>query len=101
MNADGLAFDQHRLERLDDSRCSVGARFSSTGWPLVTSSRMSQTSGDCRSIIFLARTHGVHVAQFLQAADDERLEQHQRHLLGQPHWCSFSSGPITMTERPE
>ena len=33
---------------------------------------------------------------------DERLEQLERHLLpGRPHWCSFSSGPTTMTERPE
>ena len=22
-------------------------------------------------------------------------------LEGSPHWCSFSSGPTTMTERPE
>ncbi len=21
--------------------------------------------------------------------------------LGRPHWCSWSSGPTTMTERPE
>ena len=31
----------------------------------------------------LGRAHGVHVAEFLQAADDERLEQHERHLLRQ------------------
>src|SRR5688572_26254782 len=30
----------------------------------------------------LRTTDGVHVAEFLQAADDERLEQHERHLLG-------------------
>ena len=22
-------------------------------------------------------------------------------ILGSPHWCSFSSGPTTITERPE
>ena len=22
-------------------------------------------------------------------------------FFGSPHWCSFSSGPTTMTERPE
>jgi hypothetical protein len=27
----------------------------------------------------------------------ERLEQLERHLLGQPHSCSFKSGPTTMT----
>ena len=35
-------------------RCSVGARFSSTGWFWITSSRMSQTSSSFRSSIFLA-----------------------------------------------
>ena len=37
-----------------DKRCSVGARFNITGWPLVTSSNTSQTSGVWRSISFLA-----------------------------------------------
>ena len=32
---------------------------------------------------FLGGANGVDVAQFLQAADDERLEQDQRHFLGQ------------------
>ena len=66
-----------------ERRCSVGARLSSTGWPLVTSSRMSQTSGVFFSIIFLAPRDGVHEAEFLEAADDERLEQDERHLLRQ------------------
>jgi len=35
-------------------RCSVGARFSSTGWLRITSSRMSHTSSSLRSSIFLA-----------------------------------------------
>ena len=76
-----------------ERRCSVGARLSSTGWPLVTSSRMSQTSGVWRSIIFLARADGVDVAQFLQAADDERLEQDERHFLGQTALVQFQFRP--------
>ena len=32
---------------------------------------------------FLGRANGVHVAQFFEAANDERLEQHERHLLRQ------------------
>ncbi len=35
-------------------RCSVGARFRSTGCSLMTSSRMSQTSGRSFSTIFFA-----------------------------------------------
>src|SRR5688572_33308908 len=37
-----------------ERRWRVGARLSSTGWPLVTSSRMSHTSGDFFSIILRA-----------------------------------------------
>jgi len=32
---------------------------------------------------------------------DERLEELERHLLGQSALVSLSSGPTTMTERPE
>ena len=32
---------------------------------------------------FLGRTYGVHVAKFLEPANNEWLEQHERHLLGQ------------------
>ena len=44
MNLDGLAFDQHRLEGLDASRCRVGARLSRTDALGMTSSRISHTS---------------------------------------------------------
>jgi hypothetical protein len=54
MDANGLAFDRSGSKAWIERRCSVGARFSKTGWPLVTSSRMSQTSGVCFSIIFFA-----------------------------------------------
>src|SRR5258708_29660791 len=30
------------------------------------------------------RPDSVHIAQFFQPANDERLEQHERHLFGQP-----------------
>src|SRR5256885_8576235 len=33
---------------------------------------------------FLGRTHRMDVAEFLEAPDDEGLEQDERHLLGQP-----------------
>jgi len=37
----------------------------------------------------------------LEPVVDERLEQLEGIFLGRPHWWSFSSGPTTMTERPE
>ena len=38
---------------------------------------------------FLRRTHGVHVAQLLEPANDERLEEHERHFLRQPALVQF------------
>src|SRR6185312_3478308 len=32
---------------------------------------------------FLGRAHGVHIAEFLEPADDEGLEQNERHFLRQ------------------
>src|SRR2546426_8334634 len=31
----------------------------------------------------LGRAHGMDIAEFLEPADDKRLEQNERHLLGQ------------------
>ena len=64
-------------------RCSVGARFSRTGWLLITSSRMSQTSSSLPLEHLLGRLDRVGVAELLEPADDERLEQLQRDLLRQ------------------
>jgi len=45
MQLDRLAFDQHRLERLDAQAMQRRARFKSTGCSRITSSRISQTFG--------------------------------------------------------
>ena len=69
--------------------------------PWVTSSRMSHTSSASRSISFLAlRTVWTMPISFrrrmMNGSNSTRAI-----FLGRPHWCSFSSGPITITERPE
>ena len=64
-------------------RCRVGARLSRTGWLRMTSSRMSQTSSLLPLEHLLGRLDRVGVAQLLEPADDERLEQLQGDLLGQ------------------
>ena len=64
-------------------RCKVGARLSSTGWLRMTSSRMSQTVSSLPSEHLLGRLDGVGVAQLLEPANDERLEQFQGDLLWQ------------------
>jgi hypothetical protein len=44
---------------------------------------MSHTSGFLALDHLLGRAHGVHEAELLEAADDERLEEDERHLLRQ------------------
>ena len=64
-------------------RCSVGARLSSTGW---TSDHLFE---DVPDLVVLALEHllggldRVGVAELLEPADDERLEQFERDLLRQ------------------
>ena len=81
-------------------RWSVGARFSSTGCSWMTSSRTSQTSGIIESTIFLAALILDGLA-LDEPRHDERLEELEGHQLGQAALVIFSSGPATMTERPE
>ena len=64
-------------------RCNVGARFNSTGWFWITSSRISQTSSSLRSSIFLGALDRVGVAKLFQSPNDERLVQFQCDLLRQ------------------
>ncbi len=82
-------------------RCSVGARLSSTGWSLMTSSRMSHTSARSFSTIRLA----VLIVCAKPCSRNFRMMNGSKSssaiFLGSPHWWSFSSGPMTMTERPE
>ena len=64
-------------------RCSVGARFSSTGCSRITSSRMSHTSALSRSTSFLAALIVVAKPRRCSLREDERLEELERHLLRQ------------------
>ena len=54
VDLDGLALDQLGLEGLDAEAVRVGARFSSTGCSVMTSSSTSHTTGRARSTIRLA-----------------------------------------------
>ena len=82
-------------------RWSVGARLSSTGWSLMTSSRTSQTSGRTRSTMRLALLMLWAKPFSTSWRMTNGLNSSSAIFLGRPHWCSFSSGPTTMTERPE
>src|SRR6266404_4615419 len=82
-------------------RWKVGARFSMTGWFLMTSSRMSQTSSALRSSIFLADLIVSAWPSSLSRRMMNGWNNSRAIFLGRPHWCRRSSGPTTMTERAE
>ncbi len=84
-----------------DRRWSVGARLRKTVLSLITSSRIAQTLSSWRSIIFLAvRTVCTMPRSFMT-----RMMNGSKSLsaisFGRPHCGNLSSGPTTITERPE
>ncbi len=82
-------------------RCSVGARFSITGCSRITSSRMSHTSGTSCSTRRLAALMVVASPSSSSLLKMNGLNSSSAIFFGRPHWCSFSCGPTTITERPE
>ncbi len=67
----------------------------------MTCSRMSQTSGPSRSTSLLAALIVVASPRNWSLAKMNGLKSSSASFFGSPHWCSFSVGPTTMTERPE
>ena len=83
------------------SRWSVGARFRSTGCSLMTSSRMSHTSGRSFSTNFLAALMDEAMPRSSSLRRMNGLNSSSAIFLGRPHWWSLRYGPTTMTDRPE
>ena len=82
-------------------RCSVGARFSSTGCSAITSSSTSHTSGTIVSTIFLAALMFWTSLRSTSRLMMNGLNSSSAISLGRPHWCRRSDGPATITDRPE
>ncbi|MNW52595.1 hypothetical protein D3C74_301200 [compost metagenome] len=82
-------------------RCSVGARLSSTGCSVMTSSRTSHTTGRARSTMRLALLMFCAWFRSTRRFITKGLKSSRAICFGRPHWCSLSCGPTTMTERPE
>jgi hypothetical protein len=62
---------------------------------------MSHTSGtSCSTSRFAALIVGRE-SEHLELVEDVRLEELERHLLGQPALVQLQLRPTTMTERPE
>ena len=83
------------------SRCSVGARFRNTGCSWMTFSSTSHTMGTMRSIIRFAPLMLWAKPRSTSRFITNGLNSSSAICLGRPHWWSLSSGPTTMTERPE
>jgi hypothetical protein len=82
MDADRLAFDEHRLERLDGEAVERGGAVEEDGVALGDFLEDVPDLGDLALDHLLGRADGMDEAAFLEFADDERLEQHEGHLLG-------------------
>ena len=83
------------------SRWRVGARFRSTGRSLMTSSSTSHTSGRTWSTVRLALLMLWASPESTSRCMTNGLNSSSAIRLGSPHWSSRSSGPATITERPE
>ena len=66
----------------------------------MTSSSTSQTSGIIESTIFLAALMFWTALRSTSRAMMNGLNSSSAISFGSPHWCSFSDGPETITERP-
>ena len=82
-------------------RCSVGARFKSTGCPFNTFSKISQTTGSLRSIIFFADFTVLTIPLSIILRIMNGLYNSAAMSFGNPHSNNFNSGPTTITERAE
>ena len=83
VDLNGLAFDQHRLERLNAQAVQRGSAVEQNGMVLDD---LFQNVPNHRVLLlhqFLGLLDGGAMAALLQPMIDERLEQFQRHLLGQ------------------
>jgi len=67
----------------------------------MTSSSTSQTSGTIESTSFFAALMFWTWLRSTSRLMMNGLKSSRAISFGRPHWCSLSSGPATMTERPE
>ena len=84
-----------------ERRWSVGARLRNTVLSLMTSSRMSHTWSSCFSIILRAVRTVWQMSLSRRARMMNGSKRRRAISFGRPHCGRRSSGPTTITERPE
>ena len=80
---------------------SVGARLRITGCPLIALSNISQTIGLVALITRLALARFDAWLYLISSFITKGLNNSRAISFGSPHWLILSSGPTTITERPE
>jgi hypothetical protein len=98
---DGLAFDQQWLEGLDAQAVQRGRTVEHHRVLFDDLFENVPHLGTLFLDELLGALDGGDQAALFQLVVDERLEELERHLLGQTALVQRSSGPTTMTERPE
>ena len=101
MDADGLALDEHGLEGLDGEAVQGGRAVEQHRVALGDLLEDVPDLGDCFSIILLAPRTVWTKPSSLRRRMMKGSKRTRAIFLGRPHWLSLSSGPMTMTERPE
>jgi hypothetical protein len=91
-----------RPVRIEGGRqCRVRARLSSTSRPCMTAASPAHTTGARRS----SRRRACRSLRACPCWTSQRTTNGRNRSSasgrGRPHWCSPSSGPTTMTARPE
>ncbi len=92
VNADGFAFDQNRLKGLNGEAVERGGAVEEDGVPFGDFIEDVPNHGLLFFDEFFGGTHGVHVAHFLEAADDEGLEKDKGHFFGEAALVEFELG---------
>ena len=84
MNANGFAFNELGLEGLD--RQAMQGRRAIQQYRMAFGDFFENVPyfGGLAFDHLFSAAHGVHIAEFLEPADDEWLKQDQRHFLRQP-----------------
>ena len=89
VNPDRVSFDENRLKCLDGKTVQGGSPVQQNGVSLGHFFENIPNLGSLPLDQFLGASNRVDVAHFLEPTNDEWLEKHQRHLLGQPALVQF------------
>ena len=101
MQLDGAAFHQHRLERLNAKAMQRRRAVEHNGMALDDGFQRIPHLGAGALYHLAGRLDVVAMPFSTRSFITKGLNSSSAISLGRPHWYIFSSGPTTITERPE